>query len=44
MQKNTENLLGGIKQVGLRVNEEKTIILRSCHPNANKNHDIKRAN
>jgi hypothetical protein len=44
IQKNIETLLCGSKQVGLKVNEKKTIMLRFFYPNANKNHDIKRAN
>jgi hypothetical protein len=45
IKKNTETLIGASKQVGLKVNAEKTMyMLLSRHQNAGQNHNIKIAN
>jgi hypothetical protein len=45
MKKNTENLIGASKEVGLEVDTEKTkYMLLSRHQNAGQNYDIKIAN
>jgi hypothetical protein len=45
LKKNTETLSDVSKEVGLKVNIEKTkYMLLSCHQNARQNHDIKIAN
>jgi hypothetical protein len=41
-KKNTETIIDVSMMVDLEVNSEKTkYMLRSCHPNAGQNHDIK---